>query len=544
MLKKDRVYVTGHKNPDSDSICSAIAYADFKNQTAGHSMLAIPVRLGDLNRETEFVLDYFACPVPELMETAHLSAAELNYDKIPAIGPETSLRRGLEIMNESSQNVLPVTDEENQVLGILTISDIAKPYKDVWDNRALGKSGASLTNIAQTLDASVVLSAQEGKAFSGKVLVLASDLATIKKEVAENDIVICGQRKDAQRLALDAKISLLVLTGSSQPDDEIIKLAKESRTALLITPYDTFKAGRLITQAISVRNLMTKENLITFSSDDLLKKIRETMSKSRYRAYPVVGPDNKLMGLLSRYHLISTKKKKMILVDHNERSQSVHGIEESEILEIIDHHRVADVFTGQPIYFRNEPVGSTATIVATIFFENGLQPSQQIAGLLAAAIISDTLFFKSPTSTESDRRILDRLAPIAQIDPEEFAMEMFRAGSSLKGKTPDEILRGDLKVFNAGDEKIAVSQVYTLDPSSLEDQREALIELMEEKAEGLGYSVYILMLTDIFNESSEMILAGEAKERAAQAFGKTLKNNSFQAPGVLSRKKQVIPLIG
>jgi manganese-dependent inorganic pyrophosphatase len=288
---------------------------------------------------------------------------------------------------------------------------------------------------------------------------------------------------------------------------------------------------------------MTRENLISFSSEDLLAKIKLTMSQTRYRAYPVIGPDKKLLGLLSRYHLISTRKKKMILVDHNERSQSADGIEESEILEIIDHHRVADVFTGQPIYFRNEPVGSTATIVATIFFENGIQPSQQIAGILAAAIISDTLFFKSPTATPTDRLVLDRLVPLAKIDPEEFAMEMFRAGTSLKGRTAEDLLKSDLKIFTAGDEKIAVSQVYTLDPSSLEDQKELLLELMEEKAASLGYSVYVLMLTDIFNESSEMIMAGKNKERAAQAFGKNLENGSFLAPGVLSRKKQVIPII-
>lgn len=543
MFEKDLVYVTGHKNPDSDSICSAIAYADFKNRTASDLMKALPVRLGDINRETDFILKYFSCPLPDLLETARLSAGELNYDKIPPIGPETSLRKGLELMKENSQNVLPVTDENNQILGILTISDIAKPYKDAWDNTALGKSDASLKNIAETLDAEILLHPEGVRAFAGKVLVLASDLLTIKKEVAEDDIVICGQRKDAQKVALDGKISLMILTGGSQPDEEILALAKENKTALLATPHDTFKTSRLITQAISVKNLMTKDNLISFSSEDLLAKIKRAMSTSRYRAYPVIGPDKKLLGLLSRYHLISNKKKKMILVDHNERSQSADGIEESEILEIIDHHRVADVFTGQPIYFRNEPVGSTATIVATIFFENGLEPSQQIAGILAAAIISDTLFFKSPTSTPSDKAILEKLTPLAKINPEKFAMEMFRAGTSLKGRTAEDLLKSDLKVFTAGDEKIAVSQVYTLDPSGLEDQKELLLNLMEEKAESLAYSVYALMLTDIFNESSEMIMAGKNKERAAQAFGKTLKNGSFDAPGVLSRKKQVIPII-
>lgn len=543
MFEKDLVYVTGHKNPDSDSICSAIAYADFKNRTASDQMKALPVRLGEINRETDFILKYFSCPLPELLETARLSAGELNYDKIPPIGPETSLRKGLSLMKENSQNVLPVTDENGQVLGILTISDIAKPYKDAWDNKALGKSGASLENIAETLDGTILLNPENAREFSGKTLVLASDLGTIKKETAENDIVICGQRKDAQKVALDGKISLMILTGGSQPDQEILAQAKKTGTVILLTPYDTFKASRLITQAIAVKNLMTRENLISFSSEDLLAKIKLTMSQTRYRAYPVIGPDKKLLGLLSRYHLISTRKKKMILVDHNERSQSADGIEESEILEIIDHHRVADVFTGQPIYFRNEPVGSTATIVATIFFENGIQPSQQIAGILAAAIISDTLFFKSPTATPTDRMVLDKLVPLAKIEPEEFAMEMFRAGTSLKGRTAEDLLKSDLKVFTAGDEKIAVSQVYTLDPSSLEDQKELLLELMEEKAASLGYSVYVLMLTDIFNESSEMIMAGKNKERAAQAFGKNLENGSFLAPGVLSRKKQVIPII-
>ena len=288
---------------------------------------------------------------------------------------------------------------------------------------------------------------------------------------------------------------------------------------------------------------MTSENIVKFSLDDLVENVREHMSQTRYRSYPVVDHNNRVAGLISRYHLISSTKKKVILVDHNERSQSVDGLEDCEILEIIDHHRIGDVFTGNPIYFRNEPVGSTSTIVASIMFENGRRPSKKIAGALAAAIISDTLLLKSPTSTNTDRIMLERLARIANLNIEEFAYAMFKAGTSLAGSTPQQLLDRDFKLFTINEVKVGISQVNTMDLDSIKDLKPHLISIMENKLKEEGYSVFMLMLTDIFNEASEILVVGPHKEEVAEAFGKKLVNNSFYAEGVVSRKKQVVPPI-
>ena len=540
---RETVYITGHKNPDSDSICAALAYAEYKN--ANGDINAIPVRLGKINRETEFILEYFKVPAPILLETVRLSVEDLDFDKIAPISPDISLRMALELMKKNNLNSLPVIDENEELKGIVTISDIIGSYIDVWDNGILGKSGTSIDNIIDTLSAKVVINPNEIKPPMGKLLVLAMEPKSAVGYIEENDIAICGDRKDIQELAMNSKISLMIVTGNIEVNEEILKLGEKNGITIISTPHDTFTTARLITQSVPISYVMSRDNLVVFTLDDLVDNVKEKMSQTRYRSYPVIddGNNNKVVGLISRYHLISSMKKKVILVDHNERSQSVDGLEECEILEIIDHHRVADVFTGSPIYFRNEPVGSTSTIIASIMFENGRRPSKKMAGVLAAAIISDTLLFRSPTSTNVDRMMLERLIKIADLDAEKFAMEMFKAGTSLVGKTPQELLSQDFKAFTIDKDKVGIAQVYTMDPDSLKDMKIDLISLMEERAEKQGYSIFILMLTDIFNEASEMVVVGHNKELAAKAFGKTLVNNSFYAPGVLSRKKQVVPPI-
>lgn len=538
---KDTVYITGHKNPDSDSICSALAYAEYKNGNG--DIEAIPVRIGGINRETKFILDYFGVEEPQLMETVRLSVEDLNFDNIAPVSPEISLRMALNLMSKNNVNSLPVIDENEQIVGIVTVSDIVQSYIDVWDNSILGKSGASIENIIDTLSAESIVISDEVKPFDGKLLVLAMEPSTLKEYIEDNDIVICGDRKDIQEAAINSNISLMIVTGNGKLDEKLIELAKKRNITIISTPHDTFTASRLITQSLPVGYVMTTKDLVVFSLDDLVDDVKIQMSQTRYRSYPVIDHENKVIGSISRYHLISSMKKKVILVDHNERSQSIDGLEEAEILEIIDHHRVADVFTGSPIYFRNEPVGSTSTIVASIMFENGRRPSKKIAGILAAGIISDTLLFRSPTSTNTDKLILERLSRIADLDVEQFAMEMFKAGTSLTGKTPQELLNQDFKAFTINDNKIGISQVYTMDPDSLKDMKNDLIDLMEEKAKEFDYSIFILMLTDIFHQASEMIVVGQNKDYAAKAFNEVLQNNSFYAPGVLSRKKQVVPPI-
>lgn len=539
----ETIYITGHKNPDSDSICSALAYAEYKNGNRNETY--VPVRLGEINRETKFILEYFGVEAPMLLETVRLSVEDLDFDKISPVSPDISLRMALDLMKKNNINSLPVIDGNEQLVGIITISDIIQSYIDVWDNTILGKSGTSIDNIIDTLSANPINIPNKIKPLNGKLLVLAMDPKSVEGYIEKDDIVICGDRKDAQELSIKNNISLMIVTGNIKVDEDIIKLAKEKNITIISTPHDTFTTSRLIAQSIPISHAMTQNDLVLFNLDDLVDDVKVQMSQTRYRTYPVVDDDdnNKVVGLISRYHLISSMKKKVILVDHNERSQSVDGLEECEILEIIDHHRVADVFTGNPIYFRNEPVGSTATIVASILFENGRRPTKKMAGVLAAAIISDTLLFRSPTSTNVDKMILDRLARIADLDVEKFAMEMFKAGTSLVGKTPQELLNQDFKAFTIGEDRIGIAQVYTMDPDSLKDMKSDLILSMEDRLEKDEYSIFILMLTDIFNQASEMVIVGHNKELVAKAFGETLVNNSFYAPGVLSRKKQVVPPI-
>ena len=322
------------------------------------------------------------------METVRLSVEDLNFDNIAPVSPEISLRMALNLMNKNNVNSLPVIDENEQLVGIVTVSDIVQSYIDVWDSSILGKSGTSIDNIIDTLSADAIVIPDKTKSFDGKLLVLAMEPNSLIEYIEDNDIVICGDRKDIQEVAINSNISLMIVTGNGRLDEKLISLAKKKDITIISTPHDTFTASRLITQSLPIKHVMTTEDLVVFSLDDLVDDVKVQMSQTRYRSYPVINHENKVIGSISRYHLISSMKKKVILVDHNERSQSIDGLEEAEILEIIDHHRVADVFTGSPIYFRNEPVGSTSTIVASIMFENGRRPSKKIAGILAAGIIS------------------------------------------------------------------------------------------------------------------------------------------------------------
>ena len=537
---KDTIYITGHKNPDSDSICAAIAYAQYKNSIG---IDAVPVRLGEINQETKFILDYFGIEEPMFVETVRQSVADINFDKVNAISSDNSIRMALNIMRDNNINSLPVIDDEEKLIGVITLSDLFSNYLEVWDNRVLGKANTTIDNIVDTLKGKSILLPQSPRPIDGKISILAMEPDSIKKYLEGNDIVICGNIDEIHEFAVGADISLMIITGDGEPSADIIAKAREKGITIISTPYDTFTTSRLIMQSIPVRYSMTSENLVLFTPEDLVDDAKEHMSKTRFRNYPVVDHDNRVIGLISRYHLISSAKKKMILVDHNERSQSADGLEDAEILEIIDHHRVADVFTGQPIYFRNEPVGSTSTIIASIYFENGRRPNRKIAGILAAAIISDTLLMKSPTATERDRRMLNRLADIAGIHVESFAMEMFKAGTTLTGRTPQDLLSQDFKSFAIKDETVGIAQVYTMDPDSLHGLKADILHMMEMLTKENGYTDFVFVLTDIFKEASEMMVVGKNKDLIAEAFGAQIEDNTFYAEGILSRKKQIVPPI-
>ncbi|EPY6470844.1 putative manganese-dependent inorganic diphosphatase [Clostridium sporogenes] len=539
---KDLIYITGHRNPDSDSICASLGYADFKKQLGYKNIVS--GRLGELNNETKFVLDYFNVEAPTLIDTVKTQVSDLDIDKVTPISKDLSLKKAWTIMEENNVKTLPVQDEEGKLIGLAALSNISSTYMGVWQKDILAKSNANIEDIIDTLNAKVYYKKEEKQKFTGNLVVAAMEARDIKNYVKEGDIVILGNREDAQETALDCKAHLLVVTGSHKVSDKILNKAKDLACSILVSEEDTFTTSVLITQSVPVSYIMTSSDIISFKLSDFVEDIKEVMLKTRFRSYPVVDQNNKIVGTISRYHLISPKKKKVILVDHNEMGQSVPGLEEAEIMEIIDHHRIGGVNTASPIFFRNQPVGSTSTIIANMFFENNITPSKEISGVLASAIISDTLLFKSPTSTELDKTILDKLAKIAEIDPKNYSVEMFKAGTSLKGKTVEGLFHEDFKNFTIGGGKIGVSQVSTMDPSSFDPLKEDMLNLMESKIKEEGYEGLVLVLTDLLKEGSYIYVIGPKKEIIASAFGKSLdKDSSLYAEGVLSRKKQVIPPI-
>ena len=535
---KDIVYITGHKNPDTDSICSAIAYSEYKKKTG---LNTIATRLGDINRETEFVLGYFNVSVPDYLPTVSTQVSDLNIDKIIQVSPEVSIKTAWTLMNKNNVRTLPVVDDNEHLIGLATLSDITTKYMDTLENNIIFASNTPLRNIIETLNAKLVYGKHEDFITSGNVVVAAMSPQQMKPFVGKGDIVILGDREDSQIYSLDLGANCIIITGGCEIQDSFIKKAEGKKCVVMVTPHDTFTTARLINQSIPIRHVMSTENITSFNIDDFIHEIKDIMLKTRYRSYPVVDDSNKIVGFISRYHLIARNKKKVILMDHNEKAQTVNGIDEAEILEIIDHHRVADIQTGKPISFRNEPVGSTSTIVANIYFDSGIRPTKSMSGILCAAIISDTIKFKSPTCTYVDKITAERLAEIAGIDIEEFSTLMFKAGTSLSGKTPEEIFNQDYKDFTLGKYKIGIGQVLTADTENIEDLKISLVEYMDKLCRFKNLDLIILMLTDIIREGSQLLYSGDSKDLISKAFKVELGKNSVYLPGVVSRKKQVVP---
>ncbi|SKA83209.1 manganese-dependent inorganic pyrophosphatase [Caloramator quimbayensis] len=535
---QDLIYVTGHKNPDSDSVCSAIAYAELKRKLGFNASAAV---LGELNRETEFILDYFKVSKPELLNTVKTQVCDLNIDKAIIISPDVSIKTAWMLMKKNNVKTLAVVDDNERLTGIVTLSDITKKYMDILENSIISTSQTPLRNIIETLNAKLITGSNEDFKTTGKVVVAAMAPEQMKPFVDAGDIVISGNRSDNQLTAIEYGANCIIVTGGCEVDNEVIESAKKKRCIIMTTPNDTFATARLINQSIPVKHIMTTNNIISFDVDDFIDEIKDKMLQTRYRSYPVVDENNKIIGFVSRYHLISQNRKKVILMDHNEKSQSVNGIDEAEVLEIIDHHRVGDIQTGKPIYFRNEPVGSTATIVANIYFENGIRPTKSIAGILCAAIISDTLNFKSPTCTFVDKLTAERLSEMSSINIDEFSLKMFKAGTSLQGKMPEEIFNQDFKEYNLGKYRIGISQVNTMDTENISEIKESLIKYMNQICKDKNYNLVIMILTDIIKEGSELLFVGENKELISKAFNIQASGNSVYLPDIVSRKKQVVP---
>lgn len=537
-MNKEKVFITGHQNPDTDSICSALAYAELKNRIG--DVEAIPVRLGELNQETRFVLDYFGAKPPQYLESIQPILGDINFDSSYGISPGTSLYQATEIIQANFQNNLAVVDEEEKLIGIIALSNIANSYANIWNDNILGRSQTPLSNIMDVLSAEIQYLPDDPRTISGDIAIYA--MSHVDNElIKENDIVLVGDRENAQEDAIKKGVALLILTNNTKLSEDLSRLAEDYRVTVLSTGLSTFTATRLLPQAVPVGFLMTTENMVYFHTTDFLPDVQQKMATTRFRSYPIVDSQNRVVGSISRYHLINTEKKKVILVDHNEASQSIPDLNQAEILEIIDHHRVANVTTAGPIYFRNVPVGCTSTIISQIYYEQGIRPSRLAAGLMCSAIISDTLLFRSPTTTEADRQAVARLAPIAGIDPEDYAMEMFTAGTDLTFKKAKDILTEDVKFFDIHKHKIRVAQVFTMEDNIQGEITDKLYKEMNRILKEQGDDTYLLLMTNIFRESSRVMVAGDHADLVAKEFSTNLVDHTFVADGLLSRKKQLIP---
>jgi len=529
------VYVLGHKNPDTDSICSAIAYAYLKKISEGIN--AIPVKLGPINRETKFILNYFNIEEPILIENVYTQIQDIKYDKALTFKENTPMLEAWNKMIDQNTKTIIIVDNDNKLQGIATLGDLAESY--LASSHKLSKYKIPLNNIVSTLNGKIILKYTEY--LEGNILVGAMSKENVITRIKSGDILIIGDRDDVQIAAIKKGIKALIITGNNSIKNEIIDLAKQHKVTLIKVSPDTFDTVKLLNQSIPLSYITKKADIVSFRTSDYIDDVKEIMLKYRFRNFPIVDDNGHPVGLLARRHILDYERKNIIMVDHNEFSQSVDGIQDARILEIIDHHRIGVIETDQPILFRNHPVGCTATIINRIFEERGLIPEPKIAGIMCAAILSDTLVFKSPTCTPEDVRAAKKLAEIADIDINEFGNKMFKAGTSLEGKTVEEIFYTDFKEFTINNYKIGIGQVNTLTDTG--ELKEKLISFMEQTRKDKKYDLLLLMLTDIINEGSEILFSTNNKEILIRAFNVNVTDNHFYLPYVISRKKQVVPPI-
>ncbi|NLK77458.1 MAG: putative manganese-dependent inorganic diphosphatase [Clostridiales bacterium] len=542
MEQEKKVWVIGHKNPDTDSICSAIAYADLKNKIGDKNYEAKCA--GQPNEETKYVLEHFKVDAPKYVGDVGAQVKDIEIRKTPGVSCQISLKTAWEMMKAQNVATLPIVRDNGTLQGLIITGDIATSYMDVYDSKILATARTQYRSIAQTLEGEVIVGNEHGYFVKGKVVVAAGSPDLMKEYIEDDDLVILGDRPEAQTCALEMNASCLVVVSDSRVSEDIQKLAEEKGCVIITTPYDSYTASRLINQSMPIKYFMRRDNLITFETEEYVEDVQKVMSKERHRDFPVIDEEGKYVGMISRRNLLDMRRKQLILVDHNEKSQAVDGIDGAEILEIIDHHKLGDIETIAPVFFRNQPVGCTGTIIYQMYQEYGIDINRKIAGLLCSAIISDTLMFRSPTCTEADKKAAEALAERAGISIEEHAKNMFKAGSNFASKTAEEIFYQDFKEFNAGDKKFGVGQLSAMSDEELQEVKEKLMSYMPKVLEERKLDMIYIMLTNILEESSELIYVGtEARDIAEAAFRGHFepREDSVWLKGVVSRKKQVIP---
>lgn len=544
--KDNKVYVIGHKNPDTDSICSAICYANLKRCVTGENYQ--PGRAGAVNEETQFVLKHFNVEAPEIIENVKTQVRDIEIRETAGVKKNLSLKKAWNIMQEANVVTIPAVTEEGLLEGLITVGDIAKSYMNVYDSSILSKANTQYANIVETLEGAMIVGDETSYFSEGKVLIAAANPDMMEYYISRGDLVILGNRYESQLCAIEMDAACIIVCEGAAVSMTIKKLAQEHGCTVMTTPYDTFTAARLVNQSMPISYFMKTEALITFEMDDYIDDIKDVMASKRHRDFPILDKNGRYRGMISRRNLLGAKGKRIILVDHNEKSQAVEGMESAEILEIIDHHRLGTVETIAPVFFRNQPVGCTATIVYQMYQENRVEIEPWIAGLLCSAIISDTLLFRSPTCTDVDKRAALHLAEIAGVEVESYAASMFAAGSNLKGKTDVEIFYQDFKKFSVGKVSFGVGQISSLNAGELEELKDRMLPYMAKAREEHGMDMMFFMLTNILTESTELLCEGQGAEQLiAGAFrtyseeGAGVKDHVVSLPGVVSRKKQLIP---
>lgn len=536
------VYVIGHKNPDSDSVCSAICYARLKTLLTGNTY--IPKRAGHINEETHYVLDRWGIEPPEYIKDVRPQVSDVDIHIVDGVDRSISIKEAWKLMKESNTVTLPIL-EDGQLNGIISIGDITKSYFEIYDSSILAKAKTKFTNIVDTLEGRVVTGDTSQIVDSGKVLIATANPDMMENFIDEGDIVILGNRYEAQLCAIEMNARCIIICDGAEVSKTITKLAQEHDCAIIITKYDTYTVARLINQSMPISFYMTpKEKIIQFKTTDFVEDIREIMAKHRFRDFPILDSDGRYIGMISRRNLIMHGRKKLILVDHNEKIQAVGGVETADILEIIDHHRIGSIETMSPVYFRNQPLGCTATIIYQMYNESGLVPEKDIAALLCSAIISDTLILKSPTCTQVDVDACTRLAEIAGIDIDEYGREMFKAGSNLSSKTPKELFERDFKRFSVNDINIGVGQVNCMETSEADELKERMSGYIADSCHEYGLNMTFFMITNVLDESSYVVCSGNnAVSTISRAFNVKALDNTVFLKGVVSRKKQILPAI-
>ena len=547
-MNRPKTFIVGHRNPDTDSICSAISYAYLKNYIEGSGYEAR--RAGEPNEETKYVLNYFGVEAPKLIENVKTQIKDIEIWQAEGVNKNITLKKAWTLMSDANDVSLPAVDRNGKLEGLITIGDIAKSYMNIHDSHILSMANTRYSNIIETLEGLLIVGDEDAYFKQGKVLIAAANPDMMEYYIEDKDLVILGNRYESQLCAIEMGASCIIVCEGAGVSKTIQKLAVERGVTIITTAYDTFMVARLITQSMPISYFMTKENIITFQDTDYLDDIKEVMATVRHRYFPVIDKNGKYKGMISRRNLLGATGKQLILVDHNEKSQAVFGMEHANILEIIDHHRLGTVETLGPVYFRAQPLGCTATIIYQMYGEKCVKIPKHIAGLLCSAIISDTLLFRSPTCTPMDKEVALKLADIAGIDIEKYANDMFAAASNLAGKTDDEILHQDYKKFTLGKTKVAVGQISSLNEKELDELEKRLMPYIEEVYEVSEEDMIFFMLTNILEQNTRLVCIGSgAVAFANKAFNMETKpdvdnnNGTVHLNNVVSRKKQLMPAL-